>query len=145
MRQAVRLHRIAEQCLGGLGSGKATRLVLSLFFKAVLGIARVFHFETLDDCGFAILTGGTTVLGRNLLGGLIRAAPVRGVLDFVRRTETKLQRAAAVHVSIDEHAIARFTRKFQIRKGFHTIRNKHMRIEKVFCSFDVNSCKLLSP
>lgn len=144
MRHAVRLHRVAEQCLGGLGSGKATRLVLSLFFKAVLGIARVFHFETLDDCGFAILTGGKTVLGRNLLGGLIRAAPVRGVLDFVRRTETKLRRATAVHVSIDEHAIARFTRKFQIKKGFHTIRNKHMRIEKVFCSFDVNSRKLLS-
>ena len=78
MRHAVRLHRVAEQCLGGLGSGKATRLVLSLFFKAVLGIARVFHFETLDDPGFAILTGGTTVVGRNLLGGLIRAAPVRG-------------------------------------------------------------------
>lgn len=144
MRQAVRLHRVAEQCLGGLGSGKATRLVLSLFFKAVLGIARVFHFETLDDCGFAILTGGPTVLGRNLLGGLIRAAPVRGVLDFVRRTETKLRQATAVHVSIDEHAIARFTRKFQVKKGFHTIRNKHMKIEKIFCSFDVNSRKLLS-
>jgi hypothetical protein len=68
MRHAVQLHRVAERCLGRLGSGKATRLVLSLFFKAVLGIARVFHFETLDDRGFAILTGGTTVLGRNLLG-----------------------------------------------------------------------------
>jgi hypothetical protein len=144
MRSAVRLHRIAEQCLGRLGPGKATRLVLSLFFKAVLGIARVFHFETLDDHGFAILTGGTTVLGRNLLGGLIRAAPVRAVLSFVRRTEPKLQRSAAIHVSVDEHAIARFTRKFQIKKGFHTIRNKHMKIEKIFCSFDVKSRKLLS-
>jgi hypothetical protein len=144
MCHAVQLHHVAEQCLGRLGPGKASRLVLSLFFKAVLGIARVFHFETLDDRGLAILTGGTTVLGRNLLGGLIRAAPVRGVLSLVRRTEPKIRRAAAVGVSIDEHAIARFTRKFQIKKGFHTIRNKHMKVEKVFCSFDVNSRKLLS-
>lgn len=144
MREAVRLHRVAEQCLSKLGLGKATRLVLSLFFKAVLGIPRVFHFETLDDLGFAILTGGTTVLGRNLLGGLIRAAPIRGVLRFVRRTEPKLERSAAIDVSIDEHAIARFTRKFDIKKGFHTIRNKRMKIEKVFCSFDVTTRRLLS-
>lgn len=145
MPEAVRLARIAENCLGALGeSGKATRLVLSLFFKAILGIPRIFHFETLDDVGFAILTGGKKVLSRNMLGGLVRAAPVRGVLRFVHETEPKIRKAARHWISIDEHAIARFTRKFGIRKGFHTIRNKHMKIEKLFCSFDVGTRRLLS-
>jgi hypothetical protein len=145
MRDAVRLHRSAEACLSRLGkSGKATRLVLSLFFKAVLGIPRIFHFESLDDIGFAILTGGKRVLGRNTLGGLVRAAPVRGVLAFVKRTEPTLRRLASHLVSIDEHAVPRFTRKFNIRKGFHTIRNKRMKIEKLFFSFDVGARRLLT-
>ena len=144
MPVAVRLHRIAERYLGRLGPGKATRLVLSLFFKAVLGIQRVFHFETINDLGFAILTGGKTVLSRTMLGGLVRAAPVKGVLGFVRATQPVLQRADGATVSIDEHVIARFTRKFAIRKGFHTIRNKHMKVEKLFYPFSVGGRKLLS-
>lgn len=144
MPVAVRLHRIAERYLGRLGSGKATRLVLSLFFKAVLGVQRIFHFETINDLGFAILTGGKTVLSRTMLGGLVRAAPVKGVLRFVRATQPVLQRADGATVSIDEHVIARFTRKFAIRKGFHTIRNKHMKVEKLFYPFSVGGRKLLS-
>jgi hypothetical protein len=144
MPDAVRLHRIAERFLGRLGPGKATRLVLSLFFKAVLGIQRVFHFETINDLGFAILTGGKTVLSRTMLGGLVRAAPVKGVLRFVRETQPALQRSDGVTVSIDEHVLARFTRKFAIRKGFHTIRNKHMKVEKLFYPFVVGGRKLLS-
>src|SRR5262249_15648633 len=42
-----------------------------------------------------------------------------------------------------EHTVARFTRKFLIPKGFHTIRNKHMRAEKLFFSFDTVAHKLL--
>lgn len=144
MPVAVRLHRVAERYLGRLGPGKATRLVLSLFFKAVLGIQRVFHFETIHDLGFAILTGGKTVLSRTMLGGLVRAAPVKGVLGFVRKTQPALQHADGATVSIDEHVIARFTRKFAIRKGFHTIRNKHMKVEKLFYPFSVGGRKLLS-
>lgn len=140
----MRLHRVAERCLGRLGAGKATRLVLSLFFKAVLGIPRVFHFETLNDLGFAILTGGKKVLSRTVLGGLVRAAPVKGGLRFVRATQPTLHSADGTTISIDEHVIARFTRKFAIRKGFHTIRNKHMKVEKLFYPFSVGGRKLLS-
>lgn len=144
MPVAVRLHRVAERLLGRLGRGKPTRLVLSLFFKAVLGIQRVFHFETLNDLGFAILTGGRRVLSRTMLGGLVRAAPVKGVLRFVRATQPTLHAEDGTTVSIDEHVIARFTRKFAIRKGFHTIRNKHMKVEKLFYPFSVGGRKLLS-
>lgn len=144
MATAVQLHRVSERVLGRLGAGKATRLVLSLFFKAVLGIPRIFHFETLNDLGFAILTGGKKVLSRTVLGGLVRAAPVRAVLRFVHATRPALHGADGTSVSIDEHVIARFTRKFAIRKGFHTIRNKHMKVEKLFYPFSVGGRKLLA-
>lgn len=118
----------------GLGNAeKARRLVLSLFFRAVLGIERIFHFETLDDVGFALLTGGQEVLSRNLLGGLVRAVTTRAANAFTRATEhLGGLRDQIVTLSLDEHAIARFTRKFRIRKGFHTLRNKWMPIEKLF-------------
>jgi hypothetical protein len=118
----------------GLGNAeKARRLVLSLFFRAVLGIERIFHFETLDDVGFALLTGGQEVLSRSYLGGLVRAVTTRATHAFTRATEQwGGLRDQIVTLSLDEHAIARFTRKFRIPKGFHTIRNKWMRIEKLF-------------
>ena len=112
---------------------KARRLVLSLFFRAALGIERIFHFETVDDVGFALLTGGTRVLSRSRLGGLVRAVKTPAVRAFSRATERlEVLRGKVVTLSLDEHAVARFTRKFRIPKGFHTIRNKHMRIEKLF-------------
>ncbi len=145
MHAAVPLWRAAESCLGPrLGLGFGGRLVLSLLFKAILGIQRVFHFETLHDKGFAILSGGTRVLSRQVLGGLVRSAPVRGVLRFMRQTEPPVTPNPSLPVSIDEHAVPRFTRKFDIRKGFHTIRNKHMKIEKLFFCFQVATRQLLS-
>lgn len=106
--------------------------MLSLFFRAVLGVQRIFHFETLDDVGFAVLTGGRRVLSRTRLGGLVRAVTTRAAKAFSRATEhwTALK-GKCVTLSLDEHAVARFTRKFRIAKGHHTIRNKHMHIEKI--------------
>jgi hypothetical protein len=88
-------------------------LVLSLFFRAVLGIERIFHFETLDDLGFGLLTGGVRALSRSRLGGLVRAVKTRPVKAFQRATE-KLGalRDQVVSLSLDEHVVARFTRKF---------------------------------
>lgn len=131
---ALTLSYAAERTLAkGLGNAeKARRLVLSLFFRAVLGIERIFHFETLDDLGFALLTGGQEVLSRTCLGGRVRAVTTRAAKAFTHATERLGElRDQIVTLSLDEHAIARFTRKFRIPKGFHTIRNKWMRIEKV--------------
>jgi hypothetical protein len=107
--------------------------VLSLFFRAALGIERIFHFETLDDPGFAILSGGKKVMSRSRLGGLVRAIKTPGVRRLARATESlRTLRNRVATLSLDEHVIARFTRKFRIPKGFHTIRNKYMRAEKLF-------------
>jgi hypothetical protein len=131
---ALAISRVAERALAKtLGSAdKARRLVLSLFFRAALGIERIFHFETLDDPGFALLTGGKKVMSRSRLGGLVRAVKTKAVKKFARATEhLGALRGKIVTLSLDEHAIARFTRKFRIPKGFHTIRNKKMRVEKL--------------
>ncbi|WP_437608110.1 hypothetical protein WMF20_45870 [Sorangium sp. So ce834] len=61
--------------------------MLSLFFRASLGIERIFHFETLDDPGFAILSGGKKVISRSRLGGLVRAVTTEGVKKLTRATE----------------------------------------------------------
>jgi hypothetical protein len=107
--------------------------VLSLFFRAVLGIERIFHFETRHDLGFGLLTGGSRPLSRSRLGGLVRAVATPAVTAFARATE-RLGKLAGqvVTFSLDEHVVARFTRKFRIATGYHTTRNKHMRAEKRF-------------
>jgi hypothetical protein len=55
-----------------------------------------------------------------------------------------VEKARRLWLSIDEHTVARFTRKFLIPKGFHTIRNKLMRAEKLFFCFDTVGHTLLS-
>ena len=144
MHEAKRLYSAAQRCLGSLGGSNAGRLVLSLFFKAVLGIQRIFHFETLDDPGFALLTGGKKVISRSRLGQYLRKASIRGIKRLMSETAPRLAKAAFHCISIDEHAIARFTRKFGIAKGFHTIRNKKMKVEKLTYAFDLTSRKLVS-
>jgi hypothetical protein len=64
---------------------------------------------------------------------MVRAVTTRASKAFAHATERLgALRNQVVTLSLDEHAIARFTRKFRIRKGFHTIRNKFMRVEKLF-------------
>lgn len=143
MDEAIGLYQLGVRCFGRLGGQKGGRLILSLFFKAILGIQRIFHFDTVKDLGFAWLTGGRSVLNRNTLGGLVRSVSTRAVGRFVHLTKPLLDAARQLSVSIDEHAVARFTRKFLIPKGFHTIRNKKMRIEKLFFAFDTGFRTLL--
>jgi hypothetical protein len=143
MPEAVQLYRVAASCFGRVGAHQGGRLALSLFFKALLGVQRIFHFDSLTDVGFALLTGGRRCLSRRTLGGLVRAVSTRAVSKFVRLTQPVVSAAERLHVSIDEHVVARFTRKFLIPKGFHTIRNKKMRAEKLFFSFDTAARTLL--
>lgn len=66
MEHAIQLYQLAASCCGSVGAEKGGRLVLSLFFKAVLGVQRVFHFDSLTDIGFAVLTGGKRILSVSL-------------------------------------------------------------------------------
>ncbi|WP_437754341.1 hypothetical protein [Sorangium sp. So ce1389] len=72
-------------------------------------------------------------MSRSRLGGLVRAVTTAGVKKLTHATELwGALRHRMVTLSLDEHVIARFTRKFKIPKGFHTLRNKKMRAEKLF-------------
>ena len=145
MGEAVRLYRAARDSLGqALGDHEAGRTVLSMFFKAIVGVERIFHFETLDDPGFALLTGGTKVLDRTTLGAKVRQVTQNGVRQLMAKTRPVLEHAEVLRVSIDEHSIARFSKKFAIPKGFHTIRNKKMKVEKLFFTFNVARRELIS-
>lgn len=143
MEHAIQLYQLAVSCFGSVGTEKGGRLVLSLFFKAVLGVQRVFHFDSLTDVGFAVLTGGKRILSRDMLGGLVRAVSARSVNKFVQLTQPLVAAGQRLALSIDEHTVPRFTRKFLIKKGFHTIRNKKMRAEKLFFSFASDTRTLL--
>lgn len=141
----MRLYRAASRSLGQqMEPHEAGRTVLSPFFKSLYGIERIFHFEALDDPGFALLTGGSKVLDRTTLGALVRSVSREGVERLMAKTRTTLGWAMEQTVSIDEHSIARFTRKFAIPKGYHTIRNKKMKVEKLYFTFDVVGRRLLS-
>lgn len=141
--EAVRLYHLASSCFRQIDPHQGGRLVLSLYFKALLGIERIFHFDSLRDVGFALLTGGQRALSRNTLGSLVRAVSAQAVNRFVQLTRPALSAAQTLYLSLDEHVIPRFTRKFLIPKGFHTIRNKKMRAEKLFFIFDTFSRTLI--
>lgn len=82
------------------------------------GCRRAHRSGDADGAEFAILTGGRRVLSRTRLGGLVRAVSTRAVKAFCRATERwTVLRDQIVTLSLDEHAIARFTRKFRIAKG----------------------------
>ncbi|KYF71988.1 hypothetical protein BE17_51500 [Sorangium cellulosum] len=63
----------------------------------------------------------------------MRAVTTEGVTKLPHATELwGALRHRSVTLSLDEHVVARFTRKFKIPKGFHTLSNKRMRAEKLF-------------
>lgn len=129
--------RAAEECCrddyGSLRRGLLTSVAMLL-----VGIERVFHLDQMDDPGFALLSGGWRCPSRHTVGAWRRNIPWWEADAFGRRTSPwELLRDRNAHVSFDEHSIPRWTKKFAIRKGYITTRNKHMRCEKLFYPYDV--------
>lgn len=147
MPVALALLRPIQRGFGEKAPG-ALRGVLSLFFMAVCGVSRVFHLEGLHDAGFALLTGGRRVLTRHWLGGWVRHVRTRAARLFSRMTQRlRSYEGKIAGLSLDEHVVARWTRKLLISKGYHTTRNKHLRCEKLFYFFDLagNAFRFMVP
>lgn len=125
--------------------GSLTRGLLTSVFALVVGLARMFHLDQMEDPGFALLTGGRTCPSRHLVGGWRRHLAWHEVDRFCRRTSPWdwIAGQDAV-VSFDEHSIPRWTHKFLIPKGFVTTRNKYMRCEKLYYGYDVVHDRYLS-
>jgi hypothetical protein len=128
---------VARDCfldpLGGL-----TRGLLTSVFALVVGLERLFHLDEMEDTGFALLTGGRRCPCRYAVGSWRRHLPWYEVETFCCRTSPwHLIRNEAALLSYDEHAIPRWTHKFRIPKGYVTTRNKYMRCEKLFYTYDL--------
>jgi hypothetical protein len=126
-------------------AGTLQRGLLTSAFALVVGLERMFHLDEMEDVGFALLTGGRRCPSRHTVGGWRRHLRWYEVDAFCRRTcPWHLLRGADAVVSFDEHTIPRWTRKFRIRKGYVTTRNKYLRCEKLFYGYDVLAGRFLT-
>src|SRR5262249_25651675 len=118
---------------------------LSSVFALVVGLERMWHLDQMEDLGFALLSGGLRCPSRHAIGGW-RGDPAGDEGDaFCRRGPPRcLLEGEDALVSYDEHTIPRWTHKFHIAKGYVTTRNKHMRCEKLFYTYDVLSDRYLA-
>ena len=115
-----------------------TRGLLTSVFAPLIGLERIWHLDEMEDLGFALLTGGLRPPSRYNVGGWRRHLPWYEVDAFCRRTSPwGLLEDADALVSYDEHALPRWTHKFRISKGYVTTRNKYMRCEKLYYTYDV--------
>ena len=61
-----------------------------------------------------------------------------------RTTPWELLQERDVLVSFDEHSLPRWTKKFSIRKGYVTTRNKYMRCEKLYYGYEVRQNRFVT-
>jgi hypothetical protein len=135
---------VAQDCFHD-ECGLLTRGLLTSAFAPVVGLERIWHLEEMHDVGFALLTGGRRCPSRYAVGAWRRHLPWYQVDAFCRRTSPwHLIRKQIVIASYDEHTIPRWTHKFHIKKGYVTTRNKSMRCEKLFYTFDISSGRYLA-
>jgi hypothetical protein len=136
--------QIAQGCFRN-DSGSLQRGLLTSVFGLVTGLKRLFHLEEMNDVGFALLTGGRHCPSRQLVGAWRRQLPWYEVDAFCRRTfPWHLIAGEDALVSFDEHSVPRWTHKFHIPKGYVTTRNKYMRCEKLFYSYEARYDRYLA-
>ena len=144
MPQALEWLRTAQACFSD-DYGSLERGLLTSVFGLVTGLGRIFHLQEMNDVGFALLTGGRRCPTRQLVGAWRRHLPWYEVDAFCRRTFAwHLIEGEDALVSYDEHSLPRWTRKFHIPKGYITTRNKYMRCEKLFYSYEVQQDRYLA-
>lgn len=135
---------VAQSCLDDQ-THTLQRGLLTSTFALIVGLERMWHLEEMEDVGFALLTGGRRCPSRYSVGGWRRHLKWFEVDAFCRRTSPwHLLAGEDALVSYDEHTIPRWTHKYRIRKGYITTRNKHMRCEKLFYSYDLSHRRYLS-
>ena len=124
--------RTAQECFDDEAGSLTTGLLTSVAML-VVGLERVFHLEEMEDRGFALLSGGNRPPSRYTVGAWRRHIPWQAADAFCRRTSPwEWIRGRNAWLSLDEHTVPRWTKKFSIRKGYITTRNKHLRCEKLF-------------
>ena len=141
----LRWWELAQQCFSD-DYGSLQRGFLTSAWMPIVGIERVFHLDELDDRGFAILSGGSRRCpSRYLVGAWRRHLAWNEVDRFCHRSSPwELLHGRDVQVSFDEHSLPRWTKKFPIRKGYVTTRNKYMRCEKLYYGYEVQQNRFVT-
>jgi hypothetical protein len=140
---ALQWLQVAEECFED-EYGSLTQGLLTSVAMLVVGVERVFHLDEMEDRGFALLSGGRRPPLRQTVGAWRRHIPWQAADAFCRRTSPwEWVHGQDARVSFDEHTVPRWTKKFSIRKGYITTRNKHMRCEKLFYGYDLLSQRYL--
>jgi hypothetical protein len=144
MGKALDWLEVARACLSD-PFDTLTRGLLTSVFAPIVGLERIWHLEEMEDVGFALLTGGLRCPSRQSVGGWRRHLRWYEVDAFCRRTSPwNLLEGEEALVSYDEHTLPRWTHKFHISKGYVTTRNKYMRCEKLFYTYDVLNDRYLA-
>jgi hypothetical protein len=142
--EVLRWLAVARDCFAD-PFGTLTRGLLTSALAPLLGLERIWHLDQMEDVGFALLTGGRRCPCRHAVGGWRRHLGWQPVDAFCRRTSPwRLIRGQPALLSYDEHTIPRWTRKFRIKKGYVTTRNKYMRCKKLFYTFDLLAGRYLA-
>jgi transposase len=119
--------------------------ILTLLFLTVFGIERPFHLEDLSDPGFAVLTGRNGVLSRTTLFRWMKGCRKSFVLRFYDLTRPLSDFfGKKPKISVDEHVVARWTRKVKIPGTKHPTRGKAMKADKLFYVFELTKKRMLS-
>ncbi len=146
MPQVLDWWRIAQQCFSD-DYGSLERGFLTSIFMLICGVERVFHLDEMDDPGFALLTGSAagSPPTRQMVGAWRKHLPWNEVDRFCHRTSPwDLLDGEDSLLSFDEHSIPRWTKKFSIRKGYVTTRNKYMRCEKLYYGYDLRQRRFVT-
>ncbi|MCW3133160.1 MAG: hypothetical protein N2V78_02380 [Methanophagales archaeon] len=105
---------------------------------------RPFHLEDLSDLGFAILTGRSSVLSRTTLFRWVKKCRKSFVLRFYDLTRPLSDFVGKkLKISVDEHVVARWTRKVKIPGTKHPTRGKAMKADKLFYVFELVRKRLI--
>jgi hypothetical protein len=125
-------------------SHQAFRALATHFWCGGLSIARIFHVPDVHDLGFALLTGGIESPARSTIWDWMGRLKATAVTRFAHFSESLAERKdKALRVSLDSHTVPCWTRKYAIPKGYHTCRNKYMKLEHLYYFYDLDGHCLL--
>lgn len=123
---------------------QSLNVILTLFYMTVFGISRPFHLSDIWDSGFALLTGRLRVMERTAIWRWMKSCPKAVVQRFYQLTRPlEGFRGKSLWISIDEHVVARWTRKYPLAGTKHPTRGKAMKADKLFYIFELTKRRLL--
>ncbi len=110
--------------------------VLTLLACGIMGIARLFHLEDVWDEGVALFTGRARLLTRQGIYRIFRRLRKAHITQFYEKTRPPICEGEDLWVSLDEHVVARWTKKIHLPGTRHPTRNRPMKADKLFYAYE---------